>query len=185
MMRLTRDRRPRNATVPRPARPGPPRWPGRVIAVAKERAVIETEVGGCRRAWELGPADVDFTRLIPDMTRWFAPEDRVSGAIVTDTRGRSRYTLLAGRSDPWPSLAAEYPVGTTFTGRVVNTGPRIGAFVTITGGINGRVPAADARQARLAPDTRVEVEVVRVDPAARQVGLALRRVLPGPAAGVR
>jgi len=176
VIRLTRGREAARSTGQPPAQAGPVCSPGRVTGVTKERAMVETGLGRHRRPWELSCADVDITRLIPDMTRWFAAGDRLSGAIVTDARGHQRYTLLAGHGDPWPAFVADYPVGTRFNGRVVNTGRRIGAFVAIAGGINGRVPAADARQARLTPDMRVEAEVMRVDPAAREVALRLRRV---------
>jgi hypothetical protein len=157
---------------------GPEPATGSVVAVMKNRAVIETDASGYPQFCELGRADVDFARIIPDMTRWFAAGDRLSGAIVTDVKGRRRYTLLAGHGDPWPVLIARYPVGTTFTSQVVNVCDGVGAFVAVTGGINGRVPFAAALRASLTPDAHVEVQVVRVDPAARQVGLRLCGVLP-------
>jgi hypothetical protein len=154
--------------------------PGSVVVVTKERAVVETDAGGHRQLWELSNADVDYARKIPDMTRRFTIGDRLPGAIVTDFEGARRYTLLVDKINPWPGLVADYPVGRTFTSQVVNLRDGVGAFVCVTGGINGRVPSVEARQAGLTRDTQVEVEIVRVDPAARQVGLRLRKVLlPG------
>jgi small subunit ribosomal protein S1 len=151
--------------------------PGRVVAVMRKRAVIEVRADGRRRLWELGQADVDFARLIPDMRRWYAPGDRVCGATVTDPAGRGRYTLLAGRSNPWPALIARFPPGATVTGPVVGVCHGIGAFVEVAAGINGRVPFAEARWAGLTTGVWVQVSVVSADPVLRRIGLRLHRVL--------
>jgi ribosomal protein S1 len=148
---------------------------GSVVAVLRQRAVIEVRAGGRRRLWELGQADVDFARLIPDMRRWYAPGDRVSGATVTDAAGRGRYTLLAGRSNPWPGLMARFPAGATFTGPVVDVRQGIGAFVEVVDGVNGRVPLSEARRASLVKGAWVRVEVLDVDPVLRRVRLHLYR----------
>ena len=159
--------------------------PGSVVAVMRKRAVIEVTAGGRRRLWELGPGDVDFARVIPDMRRWYAPGDKVSGATVTDATGNVRYTLLAGRSNPWPALIARFPAGTTFTGPVVGLCHGVGAFVEVVDGINGRIPFAEARRAGLGQGVWVQAGVVAVDPVLRRVGLRLHRVLGGrpPTAG--
>jgi small subunit ribosomal protein S1 len=173
---------------------GPEPVPGSIAGVTRERAMVETTAGGRHQFWELSRADVDYTRLIPDMTRWFAVGETLAGTIVTDLDGYRHYTLLAGQRDPWPGLIAGYQVGTTFTSRVVSVREGVGAFISITGGIKGRVPCTEARQAGLARDAQVVVEVVRVDPVLRQVGLRLAKVAaggpalvavpPSPAAGL-
>jgi hypothetical protein len=104
---------------------------------------------------------------------------RLTGAIVADFEGARRYTLLANQSNLWPGIIADYPAGKIFTSRVVSMTESAGAFRSITGKINGRVPFAEARQAGLTHDAQAEVEVIRVDPATRQVPLRLRKVLTG------
>jgi small subunit ribosomal protein S1 len=154
--------------------PGREFVPGQVVAVMRRRAVVEVRAAGRRRLWELGQADVDFSRLIPDMRRWYAPGDEVSGATVTDATGRGHYTLLASRSNPWPALLARFPAGAAFAGPVVDVRHGIGAFVEVADGINGRIPFAEASRASLVKGMWAQVIVVSVDPALRRIGLHLR-----------
>jgi hypothetical protein len=147
--------------------------PGTVVLVTKERAVVETDDRGCRQLLELSNADVDYTRLISDMTRRFKVDDRLSGAVVT-VEDVKRYTLLADQSNPWRALRDDYPPGKIFTSRVANVREGVGAFISVAHGIDGFMPFAEAKQANLTQDAQVEVEVLRVDETARQVRLRLR-----------
>jgi small subunit ribosomal protein S1 len=151
--------------------------PGVVVVVTKDRAVVETGDRGHRQLFELSNADVDYSRLVPDMTRLYKVGDRAQGAVATDFEGVRRYTMLADRTNPWQGLVADFPVGRRFASRVVNVPKDKGGFVSVAHGINGHVPVAEARQANLLRDMEVEVEVVRVDPVARKVDLRLHRVL--------
>jgi len=152
--------------------------PGTVISVTKDRAVVETDDRGCRQLWELSNADVDYARIIPDMTRTFQVGARLSGAVDRDFAGvGGRYTLLADQSNPWPGVVTDFPPGKVFATRVANVCDGVGAFISVTQRINGFVAFAEARQAGLERGTEVEAEVTRVDVAARKVWLHVRRTL--------
>jgi small subunit ribosomal protein S1 len=152
--------------------------PGDVIApLAEEFVTIRTLDG---RLATLSNAEVDYTRVIKHMTRRFSVGERVNGAFVTDAKG-SRYTLLAGQTNPWPQLAAEYPPGSHVTAEVQNIVDGSGAFVRIGHGVNGRVPQAQlAACPHLRRGSRVEVLVTKIDSDRRQIDLQLIRALDVP-----
>ncbi|TDU04478.1 S1 RNA binding family protein [Streptomyces sp. 846.5] len=148
--------------------------PARVVSTTRELAVVETDDG---RHGVLSAHDVDYSRVIPDMSAKFAIGARLNGAFDVDTKGDMRYTLQAGVSNPWPVLAAEYPVGRTFTGTVHNVHPTLGAFVAVAGGVNGLLPHDPSMPFdQLRPGDRVEVSVARMDVERRRV--LLRAALP-------
>lgn len=153
----------------------------RVISVTKELAVIEAADGS---RGVLGNADVEYERIIPDMTRRFSEGDHVSGAFEFDSTGRMKYTMLAGRVNPWNRIVAEFPSGRTFTATVKRVADHLGAFVPLVEGIDGLIHAATLGRRVLEPGDRVEVTVTRLDVTRRRVGLTLDRVLvqPAPAA---
>jgi small subunit ribosomal protein S1 len=155
--------------------------PGRVVMVEKDRAVIEAD-GGHHDLVPLDGAHVTYSRFIPDMTHLYKVGDPVSGAITTNRDGARSYTLLADQRDPWPDIETSYPVGTVFTGRVENVVDGKGAWVGLASGINGYLPMPAARQANLNRHDDVEVEVIGINPAARKVGLRLRRAVTPPLA---
>jgi hypothetical protein len=121
--------------------------PGVIVLVEKERAVVEAD-GGHGQLLELGSADVDYARIIRAMTRRFAVDGRLTGAIVTDFEGARRYTLLANQSNPWPGIIADYPAGKIFTSRVVSMTesaklPAVGA--RLLGIVTSAVPEQQGR----------------------------------------
>ncbi len=152
---------------------------GTVVHVDKERAVVEVNCGGYRQLLELSNADVDYARL-PDLARRYKAGESLDGAIATDPEGAMRYTMLADKSNPWPALDAEYPVGKVFTGRVVNMPEGVGAFVSVAHGIHGYVPFAEARRANITRDMDVQAEIVNIDRVKRKVTLRLVGRGPGP-----
>ncbi|GAA4785788.1 hypothetical protein GCM10023200_19700 [Actinomycetospora chlora] len=147
--------------------------PARVINTAKEFIVIETGDG---RRGVLGNADVEYDRIVPDMTRRFAVGDQLSGAFDVDTSGGMKYTLLAGTPNPWPLIQAEFPEGRTFTSTVARTADKLGAFVPLAHGIDGLVHVSALGSRTLAPGDTVEVTVARVDVERRRVALHLHAV---------
>jgi hypothetical protein len=154
--------------------------PGTIIKVCTDHAVVDTEERGPRRFCELGNADVDYGRLIPDMTRLFRLGQRLHGAIVTDAAGEFKYSLLNDKRNPWPGIVGDFPEGHVFRSRVVHLRDEVGAFVALADGVNGLVPGTDARRARLAVGSEVEVEILRVDADSRRVSLRLRHNLQTP-----
>jgi len=150
---------------------------GVIVTVTKDRAVVETEDRGRHQLLELNNGDVDYTRFVSDMTRLYKVGERVQGAVATDFEGMRRYTMLADQTNPWPGLVADFPLGKRFNSRVVNVHDGVGGFVAVTHGVNGHLPFGEVRLAGLQRGTEVEVEIVRVDQAARKVGLHLHRVL--------
>lgn len=149
--------------------------PARVVSASREFVVVETDDG---RHGVLSHADVDYTRLVTDMTAKYEVGTRLQGAFDVDARGDMRYTLLAGSLNPWPALSADYPVGKVFTGTVHNVHPTLGVFVHIAHGVNGLLAKSDVvSAARLEPGDDVEVAVVRMDTERRRISLRLIKPL--------
>jgi len=149
--------------------------PTRVISVQQDFLVVETRD---KRRAVLGNADVDYHRIVPDMSRRFKVGDELDGAFEMDaTTGATRYTLLAGKENPWPGLAAAYKPGTTFPSVVHSVLDGIGAFIKVTDGVNGLVPRDNVPSGvRLQPGMEVRVTVVKVDGDQRRVSLRLEGV---------
>ncbi|WP_217242891.1 S1 RNA-binding domain-containing protein [Streptomyces sp. AC555_RSS877] len=149
--------------------------PARVVSASREFVVVETDDG---RHGVLSNADVDYTRLVTDMTTKYEVGARLQGAFDMDARGDMRYTLLAGSLNPWPVLSADYPVGKLFTGTVHNVHPTLGVFVHVAHGVNGLLAKSDVvSAARLEPGDDVEVTVVRMDTERRRISLRLIKPL--------
>ncbi|GAA3283612.1 hypothetical protein Dvina_38665 [Dactylosporangium vinaceum] len=157
--------------------------PGTVTEVAKDWVAVQVVDEGRRRRLVLGSTDVDYARTISDMRRLFRVGERLDGAATVGLDGVARYTLLADQIDPWPRIVAEYPVGRTYTGRVISLREGVGAFVSVAHGINGYVRYAQARQANLSPDMDVDVEIRSVDPAERKIRLKLHALAEPAGAG--
>ncbi|WP_067178152.1 S1 RNA-binding domain-containing protein [Microtetraspora niveoalba] len=152
---------PTGGTVPAPAT---------VLNVTEDLVVVTTEGG---RLGVLAATDVDYARILPDMRRRFSVGERLSGAFATDAEGGQRYTLLAGRQNPWPALTRDYAPGRVFTGQVCNVVPGVGAFVRVAHGVNGRVPAYFlADLPAVGVGTEMEVMVDRIDAERRNILLA-------------
>ncbi|MFE9624055.1 S1 RNA-binding domain-containing protein [Streptomyces sp. NPDC006527] len=145
--------------------------PARVVSASREFVVVETDDG---RHGVLSNADVDYTRLVTDMTVKYEVGTRLQGAFDVDARGDMRYTLLAGSLNPWPALSADYPVGKVFTGTVHNVHPTLGVFVHVAHGVNGLLAKSDVvAAAGLEPGDDVEVAVLRMDTERRRILLRL------------
>jgi hypothetical protein len=149
----------------------------RVVSTAHEHVVIEAEKG---QFGVLGTADVEWGRLIGDMTHRFSVGDVLNGAFET-TDGYTRYTLLAGQNNPWHAIAAEFPPGRTFTGKVVNVIDGLGAFIRVGHGVNGLVPTSSLQACGPVDiGTELHVGVARLDVQGRRI---LLRPITGDGAG--
>jgi small subunit ribosomal protein S1 len=149
--------------------------PGRVIAVGETYVNVQLDDGSLA---VLGNGEVEWTRHVKDMTRRFSVDQRVEGAFVTDAKGSSRYTLLAGQTNPWPKLVSDQTSGVRLTGEVRNVVDGVGAFVRLSHGVDGLVPRSQlAAFPSLARGSRVEVTVSKVDVDRRRVDLQLHLAL--------
>ncbi|MBD25694.1 MAG: 30S ribosomal protein S1 [Candidatus Marinimicrobia bacterium] len=90
-------------------------------------------------------------------------------------------------SDPWEGIAAKYPVGTKFNGRVTNI-TDYGAFVELEAGVEGLVHVSEMSWTKknvhpgkiVSTSQEVEVMVLDVDPDKRRISLGLKQCEPNP-----
>jgi len=149
--------------------------PARIISVSRDYVVVQDERG---RRGVMGNGDVEYSRLITDMTRRFKDGERIDGAFVIDPmRSEMRYTLLGGETNPWPLLVSRYPVGTTFRSHVHSAIENLGVFVRVDFNVNGLIPREQCPGVLPQPGDEVEVTVARVDDEQRRISLRLNRIL--------
>jgi small subunit ribosomal protein S1 len=90
-------------------------------------------------------------------------------------------------ADPWEGVAAKYPPGAKFTGRVTNI-TDYGAFVELEPGVEGLVHVSEMSWTKknvhpgkiVATSQEVEVMVLDVDAAKRRISLGLKQVMQNP-----
>jgi small subunit ribosomal protein S1 len=90
-------------------------------------------------------------------------------------------------SDPWEGIAAKYPVGARFQGRVTNI-TDYGAFVELEPGIEGLIHVSEMSWTKknvhpgkiVSTSQEVEVQVLEVDPVKRRISLGLKQALANP-----
>ncbi len=90
-------------------------------------------------------------------------------------------------ADPWEGVAAKYPVGTRFVGRVTNI-TDYGAFVELEPGVEGLVHVSEMSWTKknvhpgkiVSTSQEVEVMVLEVDPDKRRISLGLKQCLENP-----
>ncbi|MGH7160647.1 MAG: 30S ribosomal protein S1, partial [Acetobacteraceae bacterium] len=90
-------------------------------------------------------------------------------------------------ADPWDGIAAKYPAGTKFTGRVTNI-TDYGAFVELEPGVEGLVHVSEMSWTKknihpgkiVATSQEVDVVVLDVDAAKRRISLGLKQVSQNP-----
>jgi small subunit ribosomal protein S1 len=90
-------------------------------------------------------------------------------------------------ADPWEGVAAKFPVGAKFRGRVTNI-TDYGAFVELEPGIEGLVHVSEMSWTKknvhpgkiVSTSQEVEVMVLDVDPNKRRISLGLKQTLPNP-----
>ncbi|MEU2583643.1 S1 RNA-binding domain-containing protein [Streptomyces avermitilis] len=149
----------------------------RVVSVSREFAVVRADDG---THGVLGQEDVDWSRIVADMTRLYEVGDVLDGAFELQPTGGAKYTLLAGRPNPWQALAASHPAGHRFTANVHSVHDA-GLFVRVTGDINGLVPRSTLPPgAEIRPRREVDVSVIDIDTRRRRVTLKLHERLPAP-----
>src|SRR5580692_6491342 len=91
------------------------------------------------------------------------------------------------QTDPWEGVAAKYPVGVQFKGKVTNV-TDYGAFVELEPGVEGLVHVSEmswvkknmAPSKLVTPGTEVEVVVLEVDSNKRRISLGLKQAQDNP-----
>jgi small subunit ribosomal protein S1 len=91
------------------------------------------------------------------------------------------------QADPWDGIAAKYPVGTRFTGRVTNI-TDYGAFVELEPGIEGLIHVSEMSWTKknvhpgkiVSTSQQVEVQVLEVDSNKRRISLGLKQTQDNP-----
>jgi len=91
------------------------------------------------------------------------------------------------QADPWDGIAAKYPVGARFSGRVTNI-TDYGAFVELEPGIEGLIHVSEMSWTKknvhpgkiVSTSQEVEVMVLEVDPDKRRISLGLKQTLANP-----
>src|SRR5690554_1299723 len=91
------------------------------------------------------------------------------------------------QADPWEGIAAKYPIGAKFTGRVTNI-TDYGAFVELEPGIEGLIHVSEMSWTKknvhpgkiVSTSQEVEVMVLEVDPEKRRISLGLKQTLANP-----
>lgn len=141
-----------------------------VVSVSREFVVVRGDDGA---HGVLGGEDVDWARIVPDMTRLYNVGDRLDGAFEMSPSGGAKYTLLTGRPNPWQELATTHPVGRAFTG-TVHSVREAGVFVRVAGPLNGLVPRSALPPGfHAVPGARLQVAVTEIEARRRRITLHL------------
>ena len=91
------------------------------------------------------------------------------------------------QTDPWEGVAAKYPVGAKFQGKVTNV-TDYGAFVELEPGVEGLVHVSEMSWVKknvapskiVTPGTDVDVQVLEVDSNKRRISLGLKQTQDNP-----
>jgi small subunit ribosomal protein S1 len=91
------------------------------------------------------------------------------------------------QTDPWEGVAAKYPPGVRFTGKVTNV-TDYGAFVELEPGVEGLVHVSEMSWVKknvapskiVTPGQEVEVQVLEVDSNKRRISLGLKQCMDNP-----
>ena len=91
------------------------------------------------------------------------------------------------QTDPWEGVAAKYPPGVQFKGKVTNV-TDYGAFVELEPGVEGLVHVSEMSWVKknvapskiVTPGTEVEVQVLEVDSNKRRISLGLKQTQDNP-----
>ncbi|MBA2635916.1 MAG: 30S ribosomal protein S1, partial [Sphingomonas sp.] len=115
--------------------------------------------------------------------------DTVKVQIIRINRETQRISLGMKQleADPWEGVAAKYPIGGAFTGRVTNI-TEYGAFVELEAGIEGLVHVSEMSWTKknvhpgkiVSTSQEVDVKVLEVDQEKRRISLGLKQVQDNP-----
>ncbi|MFZ5608131.1 MAG: 30S ribosomal protein S1 [Pseudomonadota bacterium] len=115
--------------------------------------------------------------------------DTIKVQIIRINRETQRISLGMKQlqADPWEGVAAKYPIGARFTGRVTNI-TDYGAFVELEPGVEGLVHVSEMSWTKknvhpgkiVSTSQEVEVQVLEVDEDKRRISLGLKQTQVNP-----
>lgn len=147
---------------------------GRVVSLTDFGAFID--LGGVQGL--LHKSEISH-RPVEDPAETLTVGDEVTVQVLRIEQDGARIglSMRALEPDPWDEVAARFPEGEVVEGTVVRT-ERAGAFIELAPGVTGLLPTsamalpADTTAARAYPaGKRVRVQVLRVEPRRRRIGL--------------
>ena len=159
---------------------------GRVVRLAPFGAFVEV-LPGIEGLVHI--SEMSWGRRVNKPEEVVKPGDTVKVKIkdVDLENHRVSLSMRDAEGDPWADVETRFPVGASVTGKVENHS-KFGLFVTLAPGITGLLPEGVMRATKTAAqfqnlekDAEVELEIQRVDPAARRITLAPKGVeMPAP-----
>ena len=159
---------------------------GRVVRLAPFGAFVEV-LPGIEGLVHI--SEMSWGRRVNKPEEVVKPGDTVKVKIkdVNLENHRVSLSMRDAEGDPWADVETRFPVGASVTGKVENHS-KFGLFVTLAPGITGLLPEGGMRATKTAAqfqnlekDAEVELEIQRVDPAARRITLAPKGVeMPAP-----
>ncbi len=100
-------------------------------------------------------------------------EVKVKVLGIDEEAGKLNLSLKQLMEDPWTSIEARYPIGTTLNGTVSRVAP-FGVFVKIEPGVDGLIHTSKLSPDQIfEPNDEVNVVVESVDPAQRRMSLSI------------
>lgn len=150
---------------------GVERISAKILTVTKDCVIVQAIDG---RKGILSAEDSNWIFPHPDLTRYKEGEE-IHGAFVRDTKGESKYSLIAVQDNPWEKLEEKFPVDYEFTGIIVNK-TKAGVFVKMDFGINGFIPANTIHE-HLEHNDEIRAKTFKIDRQHRHVELRFIRKL--------
>jgi len=157
---------------------------GRVLRFTEEGAVVDIE--GVEAF--LSKENISWKKVFKKRKLLKQGDERefVILSIDGDNR-RAEVGIKQLGEDPWNSVAARYPEGSTVSGKVV-TVTSFGVFVELEEGVEGLVNTADLSWTKKSvnpkdlyrPGQKVDVQVLSVDQQERKMSLGIRQLLENP-----
>jgi ribosomal protein S1 len=98
-------------------------------------------------------------------------EIKVKVLGIDERTNKLNLSLKQLTDDPWQKVAEDYPVGTTFTGKVSRIEP-FGVFVNVAPGVDGLIHASKLGDQAFKEEDEVTVTVESVEPDQRRMSLS-------------
>jgi small subunit ribosomal protein S1 len=126
---------------------------------------------------------------VGDLHEKFQPGREVEFHVLSVDReqGRIALSLKYGTPDPWAAAAAKYPVGSRHAAEVLQVMP-YGALVRLEPGLEGLLHKNEMSRSRqfnspqelLSAGDQIDVQVLVINPQARQISLGMKQLEPDP-----
>ncbi len=123
-------------------------------------------------------SDISWTRRVAHPQDVFKKGQKVDVVVLSVDAQNRRIALGAKQlqSNPWPDIAAKYPLDTLVDAEVVSL-TDFGVFVKLTEDLEGLVYASEIEKemvAQLKPGDKLKVKVIKVDVEQAKIGLSAR-----------